>query len=146
VTENGGRTIPISKLVISDAGAYPGSRPIKKQRKAKGGYLYETHAVRRRKSGENEGEAGGETFGAMVSCFMASKMGEIVANEASDAGTFHPSRLEAGIAAQIKTRKKLTTTRQRAKEKGANGKKVCFVRISPDTRLDSRKCGGWKRE
>ena len=104
--------------------------------------MYETHAVRRRKSGENEEVAGGETFGAMVSCFMASKMGEIVANEASEAGTFHPSRLEAGIAAQIKTRKKTHNNKPKSQRK----KKCVFVRISPGTRFDSRKCGGWKRE
>jgi len=53
----------------------------------------------------------------MVSCFMASKMGEIVANEASEAGTFHPSRLEAGIAAQIKTRKKTHNNKAKSQRK-----------------------------
>lgn len=32
-----------------------------------------------------------------MSCFIASKMGETVAREASEAGTFHAERPEAGI-------------------------------------------------
>jgi len=33
--------------------------PVKKQRKSKGRYMYETHAGRRRKSGGREGVVGG---------------------------------------------------------------------------------------
>jgi hypothetical protein len=54
---------------------------------------------------------------------MASKIGEIVANEASDAGTFHPSRLEAGIFATEDSKNLPTNTNKKERRK----KKCVFL-------------------